>query len=114
MNKTPEQVALLLANIYEDEFGGKRRGRFKITRSSLRRLAGRKRLEDSTINRIMGAALEIGYILVDLGDNLAVVEESVMLNYRPVPKSVLSRHSIENDDATGEEDDDDDNDLLSE
>lgn len=95
MNKTAEEVATLLASIYEEEFGGKRRGRFKISRSSLRRLAGRKRLEDSTISKVIDAALELGYVVSDLGDYLTIVEESVMLNYRPVPKSVLESHVSE-------------------
>ncbi len=90
VNKSPKDVVQQLAEIYESEFGGKDRGRYKISRSNLRRLAGRKRLEDTTVKRIADAALEIGYIVIDLGDYFSVVEEAVLLNYRPVPKSVLS------------------------
>lgn len=85
------KVVELLAKIYEQEFGGKERGRFKIARSSLRRLTGRKRLDDQALKDITDAAFEEGYVLIDLGDYFAVVEEAVMLNYRPVPKSVLAQ-----------------------
>lgn len=91
MLKKPHEVVALLAELYEQEFGGKERGRFKIARSSLRRLMGNKRLRDSAISEIADAALDAGYILIDLGDYFAVVEEAVMLNYRPVPKSVLAQ-----------------------
>lgn len=91
MAKNPHEVVDVLAKIYEQEFGGKERGRFKIARSSLRRLTGSKRLHDKALDDIADAALDAGYVLVDLGDYFAVVEETVMLNYRPVPKSVLAQ-----------------------
>ena len=105
MNKSPQEVAKQLFSIYESEFGGKDRGRFKISRSNLRRLAGRKRLEDTTVNRIADAALELGYIVIDLGDYFSVVEEAVMLNYRPVPKSVLLPFLQESVTSAPDEDD---------
>ena len=105
MNKPPREVAKQLSKIYESEFGGKDRGRYKISRSNLRRLAGRKRLEDATVSRIADAALELGYIVIDLGDYFSVVEEAVMLNYRPVPKSVLL--PFLNDGAASASDDED-------
>lgn len=106
MNKTHQEVAEILSKIYESEFGGKGRGRFKISRSNLRRLSGRKRLEDTTIEKIAEAALDIGYIVIDLGDHFSVVEESVMLNYRPVPKSILVRF-LEDDASSAESEDED-------
>ncbi|GHU18115.1 hypothetical protein FACS189475_03060 [Betaproteobacteria bacterium] len=101
----PEKVAELLSKIYEYEFGGKEKGRYKISRSNLRRLACRKRLEDATINKITDAVFELGYIMIDLGDYFAVVKESVMLNYRPVPKSVLLRHLKEIPASTSDDED---------
>lgn len=88
-NRTPEEMATLLKQIYELEFGGKGRGRYKISRSNFRQLSKRRRLEESTIIRIIDEAFEEGLIVTDLGDYFSVVEHSVMANYRPVPKSVL-------------------------
>lgn len=105
MAKEPHEVVASLAKIYEQEFGGKERGRFKIARSSLRRLTGNKRLHDKALSDIADAAFDAGYVLIDLGDYFAVVEEAVMLNYRPVPKSVLAQVLQDSADST----DDDEN-----
>jgi hypothetical protein len=108
MNRSLEKVATALAAIYEEPFGGKGRGRYKISRRNLRRLSGRKRLEDTTIEKIVEAAYDQGFIMVDLGDDFAVVEEGVMLNYRPVPKVILSRYvsKVNSHNDLGREDDD--------
>lgn len=100
MNRDADEVVALLAALYEQEFGGKDRGRFKIARSNLRRLTGRKRLDDKALSDITDAAFDAGYVLIDLGDYFAVVEEAVMLNYRPVPKSVLAQVLEEGGDST--------------
>jgi len=101
MNESPEAVAQKLSAIYERSFGGKNRGRYKISRVKLRQLSGRKRLEDSTIDKIINISYEMGYVVVDLGDYFAVVEEGVMNNYRPVPQSVVA--DLIEDDADVEE-----------
>src|SRR5262245_54249883 len=92
MNKPPEIIAKSLSQIYQETFGGKDRGRYKISRRNLRLLSGRKRLEDTTTAKIMESLYNLGFIMVDLGDDFAVVEEGVMLNYRPVPRAVLSKY----------------------
>lgn len=103
-NKTPEEMALLIKKIYELEFGGKSRGRFKISRSNFRQLSQRQRLEDSTIQRITDEAFELGFIVTDLGDHFAVVEHKVMMNYRPVPKSIL-KEFIKDEELSGPDED---------
>ena len=109
MYKTPADVAKDLADIYEKTFGGKKRGRYKISRGSLCSLSSRKRLEDSIIDKITDAAYDIGYIIVNIGEYFAVVEEGVMLNYRPVPKSVLSEF-VQNNEQNYLPDENDDED----
>lgn len=104
-NRSPELVAKLLKKIYELEFGGKTRGRYKISRPSFRQLSNRQRLEESTIDRITEEALELGLIVTDLGDYFAVVEHSVMMNYRPVPKSVLNQFINDESSSAWDEDD---------
>ena len=92
MNRAPEEIAKILKALYDRPFGGKDRGRYKISRRRLRRLSGRKRLEDTILQRIIDEAYEQGLIMMDLGDDFAVVEESVMQNYRTVPLPVLSQY----------------------
>lgn len=103
-NKTPEEIALLIKKIYELQFGGKSHGRFKISRPNFRQLSQRQRLEESTIQRIMDEAFERGFIVTDLGDYFAVVKHSVMMNYRPVPKSIL-KEFIKDEDLSGLDED---------
>lgn len=88
-NKSPEQVAKRLTKIYRTKFGGKDKGRFTITRSHLRQLAGRKRLEDSTVEQIVDEAYEYGLVLTDMGDDFAVIDEDVMHRYRKVPERII-------------------------
>lgn len=104
--KMPEEIALLIKRIYDREFGGKNRGRFKIARSTLRQLAQRRRLDDIAIEEIKDAALELGFIMADLGDYFAVVDHKVMMNYRPVPKSIL-REFMHADELSGTDEDED-------
>lgn len=102
-HKNAEKMAEIIEEIYEQKFGGKSRGRFQISRTAFRQLSGRKRLSDAFIDEVAEEALELGYVLISLGDIIAIIEEKVMLNYRNVPKSIINNYLRENDD------DDDDN-----
>ena len=111
-HKSAEKMAEIIEEIYEEKFGGKSRGRFQISRLSLRQLSGRKRLRDAFIDEVAEEALELGYVLVSLGDTIAIIEEQVMLNYRNVPKSIINKYLHEEDDEgegdeEGDEEDDD-------
>jgi hypothetical protein len=92
-NRPPEDIATTLKALYDHPFGGKDRGRYKISRRRLRRLSGRKRLEDNIVKEIIDEAYEQGLIMMDLGDDFVVIEETVMQNYRTVPLPVLSKYS---------------------
>ena len=108
--KSAEQMAEIIEEIYEEKFGGKKRGRFQLSRSQFRRLGGRKNLRDAFIEEVADECLELGYILIIIEDIIAVIEENVVLNYRSVPKSIINSYIVEEDDE-GEnykpEDDDD-------
>jgi len=104
--KTAIEMAEILSELYENTFGGKSRGRYQITRSGFTALAGRKKLQDSFIYKVIDAALDLDYIVVDLGDYLVIIEVSVTENYRQVPKSII-KEIISQD-----EEDDDEEDFL--
>lgn len=108
--KSAEQMAEIIEEIYEEKFGGKKRGRFQLSRSQFRRLGGRKNLRDAFIEEVADECLERGYILIVIEDIIAVIEENVVLNYRSVPKSIINLY-VEEDDDEGEnyppEEDDD-------
>lgn len=99
-----DDVVNVLHSIYNEEFGGKTSGRFRLTRGNFRQLCGRKRLEESTIAKVVDAALEQGLVLTELGDHFCVCKELVLLSYRPVPKSVgLKYIPRESQEVDGEE-----------
>jgi hypothetical protein len=85
-------VAESLEEIYETTFGGKKRGRYKISRSDFRQLANRKNLHDSFVYEVSEEALEIGYVVFPLYDDIVVIEEEVIRNYRKVTKKVLKEN----------------------
>jgi hypothetical protein len=88
--RNPAEVAKILAKIYETEFGGKERGRFQISREGLRQISGKKRLEDTIITATINEAYERGFVVTDMGEDFSVIEESVMRNYRKVPKQIIN------------------------
>ena len=89
-DKKGRKVAQDLKTIYETRFGGKRRGRYKISRSVLAKLVGpRTLLTESQLQHIIQQAFELGFVIANLEDYFGVIEVKVMMNYRPVPKSVL-------------------------
>ena len=102
--KTATEMAEILTNLYEDTFGGKKRGRYQITRSGFTELSGRKKLQDSFIYKVIDEALDWGYIVVDLGDYLVVIEVSVTENYRQVPKSKIKEITEEDEEEEYDED----------
>ena len=105
--KNAEKMAEIIDEIYEEKFGGKKRGRFQISRSQFRKLGGRKKLHDVFIYEVADECLELGYILIYTGDIIAIIEESVVMNYRNVPKSILGSYIDEEDDEEEDEDEDD-------
>jgi len=90
-NIEPEEVAQFLRKIYDTSFGGKERGRYRISRKELSELSGRKRLEYSIIDKIVDEAYEVDLVVIDLGDYFAVVESDVMLNYRKSPRELVKK-----------------------
>jgi len=109
--KTAQEMSKFLAEIYEKRFGGKARGRFQISRTAFRKLAGRTNLRDAFIDEVSEQALELGYILISVGDYIAVIKKVVLRNYRKVPKLILNQYLEDDDDESdykkGEDDDDD-------
>ena len=102
--KTAEKMAEIIEEIYEEKFGGKKRGRFQISRSQFRRLGGRKSLRDAFIDEVAEKCLELGYILIPIGDIIAIIEENVVMNYRKVPKSILNSYIGEEEDEADDDD----------
>lgn len=50
--REPNEVVDILCEIYDEKFGGEKRGRYKIMRVDLRKLAGRRRLHPSSLTKL--------------------------------------------------------------
>jgi hypothetical protein len=105
-----KNMAMIIVDIYKESFGGKSRGRYQLSRAQFRKLAKRKRLSDSFINEVSEECLESGYILIPVGDSIAVIEEEIVSNYRIAPKRIINNFVTEKDDDDEEKEDDDDDD----
>ena len=84
-----EELAGKLASLHEAEFGGKPRGRFRISQKFLRRLAGRKRLYPDMIEALRRAMFERGLALIDLDTFYVVLSIRTFSTYRRVDPSIV-------------------------
>ncbi|SDL68821.1 hypothetical protein [Maricaulis salignorans] len=85
MNLTPpcfETAADKLAALFDTPFGGKPKGRFRISNKLLRQIFQRRRLYDDDIRQLTRSLLERGYILVDMDSFFVVLSANSFVNYR--------------------------------
>ena len=75
-------VADRLADLYNDAFGGKPKGRYRIAVKLVRDLAGRRRLYEDDIRELTRAMLERGYVLIDMDSFFVVMAVNTFVNYR--------------------------------
>jgi hypothetical protein len=71
-----------LAALYDQPFGGKTSGRYRISAQLVRRLAGRNRLYEDDVRTLTRALAERGYILVDMDRFFVVMAANTFVNYR--------------------------------
>jgi hypothetical protein len=91
--KSHEQLAADLKRLYSDTFGGKSRGRYKISRDDLKRLAGREQLRADFVFKLMAEAeVEHSIKIIELagGRYFGVIEEAKMLAWRTVPSRSIT------------------------
>jgi len=82
-------VADCLAMLYDQEFGGNRRGRFRISMKMLRGIAGRRRLHPAHIRAIADEVYERGLVLIDLETFFVVLSQRTFASYRRVNEASL-------------------------
>lgn len=97
-------IACQLAELYEKEFGGKERGRFRISLKLLQELAGRRRLYTDDIQIIGRELFERGYVLIDMESFFAVLSQKTLTSYRRVNTETLCQKKITGQSAAGRED----------
>lgn len=84
------QIAERLAALYEDKFGGKDRGRYRISMKQMRALTDRKRVPAEVIGQIGEEMFELGYVLIDLETFFVVLAQGTFRSYRRVSDSCIS------------------------
>lgn len=82
-------VADALVRLYDRPFGGKDKGRFRVSDKIMRRLTGRKRLSETYIAELSGELFERGYVLVDLETFYAVIGAATFNSYRRLGETQL-------------------------
>jgi hypothetical protein len=75
-------VADRLAEMSNESFGGKSKGRYRIAEKLVRTLAGRRRLYEDDIRALSRALLERGFVLVDMDSFFVVMGANTFVNYR--------------------------------
>lgn len=85
-----EEIARKLAALYDQPFGGKAKGRYRVPMKLIRQLAGRRRLYEDDIRNIARALLEQGYVLVDMDGFFVVLSANTFVNYRRANEDCMS------------------------
>jgi len=90
---TATEIAERIAELYEHQFGGKKRGRFRIDDHLMRKLAGREKLENEFIKKILDAAASVGLKVSkhEQARCYSVIEINKMLAWRKVPERVVDK-----------------------
>lgn len=97
-------IAKQLAALYEAPFGGKDRGRFRISMKLMCELAGRRRLYAEDVRAIGRELFELGYVIIDMETYFAVLSQRTLRSYRRINADLLRSHvspQQETDSAVG-------------
>ena len=86
---TERQVAETLAALYERSFGGKERGRYRVSMKHMRALTGRRRVSEEAVREIGRELFELGYVLIDLETFFVVLAQRTFRSYRRVSDAAL-------------------------
>lgn len=81
---TQRQVAAQLAELYERGFGGKERGRYRVSMKHLRVLTKRKRVPAEVLGKIAEELFELGYVMIDMETFFVVLAQRTFASYRRV------------------------------
>lgn len=84
-------VVECLENIISSDFGGKPKGRYRISRADLLMLSEKKTFNDEYIKKLQTKLQQEGLILIDLGAEFACLEEKPMTKYRKVTKAIIEK-----------------------
>jgi len=85
-----ERAAGLLVGLYDKEFGGKRRGRYRISNKHLKHVCGGRRLYAEDMEALRREIYERGCVLVDMETFSILLSQKTFTNFRRVNDGCLS------------------------
>jgi hypothetical protein len=88
---TPYQAAWALTLLYEAAFGGKKRGRFRMSRSEFKKLSRRSALHDSFINDVDSEISQWEYRVFNANDFIFVMSETSLRALRRAPRHLIAQ-----------------------
>lgn len=80
----------LLAELYDQPFSGKERGRFRVSKKLLADLLGQRRIWPDELEAIERSLYQRGYVSVDMESYLVVLSQKTFANYRRVNEAAVS------------------------
>ena len=87
----PPEIAARLAALYQLRFGGRRTGRFRVSRKYLNKLSGRKRLSDQLLQDVADEIFERDFVFIDLESYFVLLDQKLFTGYRRVTGSAIDR-----------------------
>ena len=82
-------IADRLAALYEQKFGGKDNGRYRISAKVVRDAMGRRRFYEDDVRALTRALIERGFVLIDMDSFYVVMSANSFVNYRRANEEVL-------------------------
>ncbi|WP_373086102.1 hypothetical protein [Sneathiella sp.] len=79
-----------LVSLYDHSFGGKPRGRYRISMKLMCRIVNQRRLWPEQIETIRRGLYETGHILIDLGTYFVVVNQRTFSSYRRLNEASIA------------------------
>ena len=102
------QIAAFLEALDSQPFGGKPKGRFRISRKFLRQVARRRRLPADLVSAIADEMFERGYVMIDMEAYFVVIPQRYFGSYRRVTaaavETVLPTAAVHGDDDPDSDD----------
>lgn len=111
MARTDEEVAKILRELYDEEFGGRAGARYVLSWGDLRAIYGYRKLYETRFERLLEAAGSQRLCVLDLGEGengrlIIVIKIGTVDRWRKLPKRLVDKWRKPLDDDGDEPDDD--------
>jgi len=92
--------------VFEDAFGGRKRGPFQLTRRQMTKILGDEyRLDQDLVRRFQTVCMDQGMYVADLDRYFVCIDLSDVTGTRNVPSEIIATHFPDGDDFDDDDDD---------